>query len=128
MARGDINVTVKGRLFGRGMVDEVIDQLNETVEQGAEDIKIGVIKRLRRGRGRRTGALAESFGDSRVSEDLTANVSSIGDAEVEDYYHRVEYGAAHMVGQNQRKNARRRVKRQLEKGLTANELVEFLNG
>ena len=110
-------VELKGPLFSPGMVGVFRGELVKGLVSLGDEAKDEATKRFKKGKGRRTGALANSFSNARQTGPLSAGVSGTS-SEVERYYHRVEYGSRHMKGQHQRKNARAAIIRSLNNPLS----------
>ena len=129
MPRGHAKVTFKGRLFEPRMSSRVIKILNKHIVDTAEQWPMEVSKRLRRGRGRASGALAAAIPQGRLRGNLLAQ-GELKDSRVEKYYHRVEYGTSSRgnKGQNQRKNARKALLRKLGPAQVGAAIVRELNG
>ena len=126
-------VETKGPLFQAGMLGVFQKNLTQGLLALDDEFVEEVEKRFKRGKGLRTGALQTSFGEAREIGTLRAGAHG-KNVQTERYYHRVEYGAIHMKGQNQRKNARlailRSVKNPTSKRgqMVIKRAVEALNG
>ncbi len=124
MARA-VEMTFSGRLFGRTMTSKVIDAMNNVLEDTNKMVIPALEKRFKKGKGRRSGDLIDSFKSEGLVNDLIAQ--TVSNDKVLPYIHRVEYGSVKMVGQHQRKNTRAALMKVLKNEMVP-ALEHYLNG
>ena len=123
MARKQLEVTFRGRLFHRGMPARVVGAITGEMLQLSKDMTDRAEKKFTPGHGLLSSDLKDSIRKAEIVKDLVtisqnAGQKTVGNKRIEDYMYRVEYGSSGpraQKPQRQFKNAARWGRTQIKK-------------